>query len=150
VGVKVELTQGKKFVEVTQFKEKMYRTFSIHSMKGVAHINLNEDEWMALLNAMPEVDLQMCPGPLVPCEDCKSEMKFVKLFDGRLKPTEITNDELQSIHEHNKTVENQLGILCDYCGVQRGFDCHCHRVNCRDCSPECFCNSCGSCMYYVY
>ena len=150
VGHKVELTKEKKFVEVTMFKDNIYRSFSVKSDKGTAYINVNESEWTALLNMLPDLDKLIFPGPTTPCKTCRSEMKFIKLYSGRREKTTLSDEEMKRVESYNSTVENQLGILCDYCGIQCDFDCHCHKINCRQCSPDCFCNYCGSCLYYYY
>ena len=150
VGYKVELAKETKYLEVTLYKDNIYRSFSVKSDKGVAYLNLNETEWSALVNTLPEIDKLICPGPTTPCKTCKSEMKFMKLYNGRLEKSKLTDEERKRVDDYNRTVENQLGILCDYCGTQCDFDCHCHRINCRQCSPDCFCSDCGSCLYYYY
>ena len=148
-GDQLRVTE-KKMVTVTLFNNLLYRTFSVKLGKGSTFVNLNESAWGNLLKEMKEVSDMFSLGEFTPCQTCSSQMKFVKLIDGRLKQTQLTPDELVEVEKHNATVENQLGIRCGYCGAQHDGDCHCHYVNCRQCSPDCFCETCGCCMYYVY
>lgn len=147
-GVKVKLNDGKN-VSVSVFKGKVMTTFSVKTSSSAAHINLNEGSWLSLLGVLPEIDQEIPPGVVNPCSTCQNEVKFVKLHNGCLKESELDDDRRKEIDSYNTTVQNQLGLLCGYCGVPIGFDCHCHQVDCRQCSPDCFCNTCGKGLYYA-
>ena len=138
----------KKMVTVSMYNGWLYRNFTTQLERGKAYLNLFSSVWKNLLKAIPEINRSLQDG--TPCQTCASQMKFVKLFNGRLKDSVLTPEQQEAVDKYNATVNNQLGIQCDYCGLQREWGCHCHRVDCRECSPDCFCDTCGNCLYYMY
>ena len=147
VGNSLEVSK-KKMITVTMYNSYLYRNFATQLGRGTAYINIFPSVWENLLKVIVEVNNILHDD--APCQTCANQMKFVKLFGGRLKESELTGPEQVEVENLNMNVNNQLGVLCDYCGNQHNGECHCHRVDCRQCSPGCFCGECGKCVYYVY
>ena len=94
------------------------------------YLNLNFNEWTTLMNIMPQV--KMC-----------HTQEQVQLKDERVKDTLLKPTALQLVRSNNSETQNQLGLLCEYCGGSYYNACHCHKYNCKDCEPENFCGECG-------
>jgi len=64
--------------------------------------------------------------------------------DKQMKNTKLSKKRLATVLENNIGVQNQLGILCAYCGVEGYYsdDCHCHKYDCSLCEPDNFCKVC--------
>ena len=137
----------KKMVKVTMYQGIIYRVLSVRMAKGWSRINIYPTVWEMLIKVMEEINNTLQND--TPCPTCADQLRFVKLFNGRLKESVLTPEQQEAVNKFNMTVQNQLGIQCDYCGLQQEWECHCHRVNCRNCSPDCFCDTCGHCMYYT-
>ena len=148
-GMEVTLTE-KKSVSVTRFKNSLFTTLTTQTTIQPYHINLGDGHWGALLQVLPKIDAMIAPGPIIDCSDCNNALQVVSLCQGKAKKTLLSDEELSIVTQNNMSVENQLGIMCDYCGNHVFFDCHCHKVNCMTCSPDCFCKTCGRCTYYYY
>ena len=165
----LKLTDTKE-INVVDFKNNRYVSFHQCTNRGgkiyASYINLNSSEWCKLMFSSPAIDLLLTkesfdvPDTLLPekapkireprnnCTECKDEMIAVILKDGRMKETNLSRETYKSIQESNKTVQNQLGLVCDYCGAMIYYDCHCHKYDCRDCEPESFCKKCDGLLFY--
>ena len=53
--------------------------------------------------------------------------EFVMQRDG-IEKSSLSAEQKRVIYEDNLEVNNQLGIMCDTCGVEIGYDCHCHKL----------------------
>ena len=148
-GKKVRLTD-RKSVSVGLFNNSLYTTLTAQGMFSKYHINLGEGHWKALITVLPQVDKIFSPGPIVSCPKCNNELRVVKLVEGCLQKSLLSEERVAEVRKKNMTVENQLGCECEYCGGLWEYGCHCHKVNCMDCSPECFCDACAKPMYYYY
>ena len=146
-GKEVFLTEKKK-VSVADFNNSLFTTLTSQGMFQPYHINLGHGHWKALLQILPKIDAIIAPGPIIDCRECNNELRVVQLNQGRLCTTKLSPEEVAMVIENNSSVENQLGMMCDYCGSHVFFDCHCHKVNCFECSPDCFCDVCGRQKYF--
>ena len=148
-GKVLQLSDRKK-VSVTRFGGSLFTTLTAQGMFSPYHINLGEGHWKALLEVLPQLDKIFAPGPTIDCPKCKNELRVVPLFSGRLQKTLLSDESLALTVKNNQEIGNQMGYMCEYCGDYTQFDCHCHKVNCMTCSPDCFCNVCGRATYYYY
>ena len=81
----------------------------------------------------------------IDCDECHGVKTPIHLtVDKQMKKTKLSKRKLASVLEYNVGVQNQLGLMCTYCGVE-GYvndDCHCHKYDCSLCEPDNFCNEC--------
>lgn len=134
------LTKEKR-VEVTEFKSKRYTCFIQEQNNFKTYINFNEDEWTTLLESMEDIKLSR------ECDVCHNLKKTTKVTkDNKMTDTKLTKEQLDDVHDWNCGVQNQLGLMCTYCGAA-GYmndECHCHRYDCKICEPDNYCSSCSS------
>lgn len=148
-GKVIQLSE-RKTASVTRFGGSLFTTLTAQGMFSPYHINLGESHWKALLEVLPQLDKIFAPGPTVDCPKCKNELRVVSLVGGRLHKTLLTDEQVTLVNENNQEIANQMGNQCDYCGDYVEYNCHCHKVNCMMCSPDCFCNVCGKATVYYY
>lgn len=118
--------------------------------KRKSYINLDTDEWSEFIKILWKLDEHMKHQypymDIKKCFECKDEKKLVKMFERKLK---ITN--LDPNKHTNISIANSLGVeeqRCEYCGKPTwATGCHCHEFDCRQCSPESYCQGCGENVY---
>ena len=111
-------------------------------------INFNQQEWRTFVMILSEIDAILPPGPIAMCFKCYSSKRHHTMINGCLSAPELTVEEQQKVELENSMIDNQMGMRCDYCGQLRYFDCHCHKFDCKECSPDNFCENCGDNYYY--
>ena len=135
---------SEKDVKAVVFKDRRYVSFhSIYKWQDNVYntyINLNEDEWQNFINACTKINLKKRAANTPTCHD----MKKVVLVDGCMKKTTLNPTALQFVKDNNNSANNQLELMCEYCGLHHGMGdfCHCHKYNCKDCEPDNFCKTC--------
>ena len=129
----LRLSEGKE-MNFIEYEGKSYVSFTFTNKVGdnvyKNYLNLNFNEWTTLLNIMPKMKV------------CHTQ-KTVLLTEERMKKTNLNPTALQFVRDNNNETQNQLGLLCEYCGDTCFDSCHCHKYNCEDCEPNNFCSECG-------
>ena len=101
-------------------------------------ININDGEWSCLQTKMGNI----CAA-LIDCDACNNlKRPIVVLQNKRMAETKLKPKKVTKLEEYNQTVDNQLGIMCLYCGAEVRDDCHCHEYDCSVCEPQNFCTKC--------
>ena len=148
IGQVLYLTKVKR-LEVISFMEKRYVSF-VQQRQGSDfkfYINFNDEEWNTLMQNMHTINTALKEDCNV-CHNLKKPIHVTK--DKKMTNTKLTKKRLEEIQEYNCEVQNQLGLMCLYCGVE-GYmndDCHCHRYDCRICEPDNFCTKCHKMIVY--
>ena len=150
VGNETELAEHEKSIQLTNINNKVYRTLTVRTQPVKTNINLTLKEWLVMIDLLKYIDKIIYPSPTITCSSCKNEIHTAKLHNGSLRRSQLSRRETHEIKMNNKTVQNQMGLICEHCGIKKEYECHCHLVICRECSPECFCDECDSCLYYFY
>ena len=146
-GHYVKLTDNKE-VTVVQFDDRrfvsLHNTYKRQEQVYSVYINFNDEEWNEFLAALDAIGVMFPPKKIEQCPDCDVVKKVVPVLGGRMKESNLTAEELESVRQSNREAYNQEALLCEYCG---GNDysgiCHCHQYNCRTCEPDNFCGTCG-------
>ena len=149
-GKKIELVENRKYFHLTRKNKDVYRTLTVRSQSIDTCIHLNLSEWLEIINLLKYVDKIIYPNPTISCRACKNEIQSTNLYSGRLRPSQLSQHEVNKIKLNNNSVYNQMGLICEHCGITSEYECHCHLIICQECSPECFCEQCKSCLYYFY
>ena len=130
-------------LEVKKYNDRRYVSFvQFLTYRGGYYencINFYDEEWTALLEKMSAIN-NMLFGDLEPkridCDECHGVKTPIHLtVDKQIKKTKLSKRKLASVLEYNVGVQNQIGLMCTYCGVE-GYDnddCHCHRYDCSLC-----------------
>ena len=125
---------------------KRHRTLSPCISDAPNHFSSNSPS-ESLIEKYEKPKIRKTSGDLPGCEECYNEQMVW------FQPKTILSDELyKKIVSDNQTVENQLGLICEYCGCllsevnHKGNHCHCHIPDCEDCYPSNFCTYCKRCL----
>lgn len=159
LGYTVKLTD-KKYATVKEYLDQRYVMFVQVQASGYKRIiNIKDEAWAELLNALPEIDRVIIPADVFVCPDCATMKKVVKVDkDKRVQKTRLTQQQLKEIKEANAEayglgpVQYDMEWTCEFCGVHPAHvfempEClHCHAYDCKDCEPENFCKTCGDNM----
>ena len=124
-GYVLYLTKTKR-LEVLNFANQRYVSFIEHRAGSdfKSFINFNDEEWTSLQAKMGSI----CAA-LIDCNVCNNLKKPItvlpnrRVTESKLKPKKVTK-----LQEYNMTVQNQLGMMCLYCGAEMQDDCHCHEI----------------------
>lgn len=122
VGKEMELVTGKKTIKVTQFREKLYWTFSVSSEKGIVHINLNEEGWMQFLQLLKSFNQETTPMSEKNCTTCHNQMNFEAVQ--RSNSTRWTIPWATSIHytaQCNRGQPTRSSVRILWCSNQLGL-----------------------------
>lgn len=133
---------------VIQFEDRRYVSFhNTYKRQGQVYsvyINLGDDEWNEFLAALDAIDIMFPPKKIAQCPSCDVVKTVVPVVGGRMKESNLSPDDLQSVRLSNMEAQNQEAHRCEYCGGCDYNDiCHCHQYNCRICEPANFCDTCG-------
>ena len=140
------LTKAKR-LEVILYNDYRYVSL-IEQQPGsefISRINFKDDEWKGLFSMKGNIN-----AALVECEVChnmKSPLVLPK-DSNRVVETKLSRKRKAKLEEYNLTVENQMGIMCLYCGQETQDDCHCHAFDCFICEPDNFCSKCYNIIVY--
>ncbi len=144
-GYVLHLTKAKR-LELITFEGRRYVSL-VEQKPGSdfkAFINFNDDEWATLKNEMENI----CTA-LVNCTLCNNLKKpIVVKNDKRIGDSKLSKKKMLKLQEYNLTVQNQLGMMCLYCGVEMHDNCHCHAFDCEICEPQHFCPECNVISVY--
>lgn len=145
-GFVLYLTKAKR-LEVINFEEKRYVSL-VEQKPGSdfkSYINFNDEEWTSLQAKMGDIS-----AALIECDVCQNLKRPVVLLKDSKRVTEskLSKKKIAKIQEYNLTVQNQMGMRCQYCGQEMLDDCHCHAYDCYICEPQNFCSKCYSLTVY--
>lgn len=156
-----EMKKENKVVDLTSKKRVIYKSFNDENFVSfeqkwvgrdkedmITFINLNAAEWTTFVRCLHEIDEILVPGNLKVCIECLSTKEPHVMVDGKMKATELSPEEIMKIDAENYTVQNQMALRCTFCGQQHMLDCHCHKFDCDECSPDNFCANCGNIKFY--
>ena len=105
-------------------------------------INLDIEEWTELVKVLWEIDQIMGVWITKSCNDCEDVKIPSKMFNRRLNESKLSEEMYSSI-----VISNIVNyVTCEFCGLAVE-GCHCHEYDCHECSPKCFCETCGQNMY---
>ena len=145
VGEVVHLTKVKR-LEVITFKEHRYVSFVQQQpdTNFKFHIHFNDNEWNTLLVSMRDINDAIKTYDVPNCDVCNNLKTQITLQKDSRRTTEskLSKKKIAKLREFNVNVENQMGMMCLYCGQQVEDDCHCHEFDCYMCEPQNFCSKC--------
>ncbi len=144
-GYVLYLTKAKR-LEVITFANQRFVSLVEHRPGSdfKSFINFSDEEWISLQAKMGSI----CAA-LINCDACNNlKRPILVLQNRRTAETKLKPKKVTKLQEYNLTVENQLGIMCLYCGVEVHDDCHCHEYDCFFCEPHNFCAKCHRLTVY--
>ncbi len=139
VGFVLHLTKAKR-LEVIDFQQRRFVSFIEHKPGSdfKSFINFNDEEWTSLQSKMVNIN-----AALIECDVCHNlKTPITVLDDKRTAETKLSKKKIAKLLEYNLTVQNQMGMMCLYCGQEMLDDCHCHEFDCCVCEPQNFCPKC--------
>ena len=144
-GYVLYLTKTKR-LEVISYANQRYVSLVEHKPGSdfKSFINFNDEEWSCLQAKMGNI----CAA-LIDCDACNNLKRPINVLKNkRTAETKLKPKKVAKLQEYNLTVQNQLGMMCLYCGAEMHDDCHCHAFDCEICEPHNFCEKCHALTVY--
>ena len=142
IGEVLFLTKSKR-LEVLSYKDHRYVSFIQQrpdsDFKNI--INFNDTEWSALLQKLQIINNALEEKDCDACHNLKTKIVLLE-NSNRIRESKLSKSKVAQLEEYNCSVENQMGMMCLYCGQQVEDDCHCHAFDCYMCEPQNFCSKC--------